>query len=42
MKNFIRLFCTQSGGRTRTPLRALDFESSASTDSAIWASALQI
>lgn len=26
---------TRSGGRTRTPLRALDFESSASTNSAI-------
>lgn len=26
---------TRSGGRTRTPLQALDFESSASTNSAI-------
>ncbi len=30
-------FCTQSRGRTGTPVKELVFETSASTNSAIWA-----
>ena len=37
-RTFVPLSCTQSRGRTGTGVNLLVFETSASTDSAIWAS----
>ena len=39
-ETFVSLFSTQSRGRTGTGVNLLVFETSASTDSAIWASDL--